>query len=163
YGGALAMGFVLTVTFMTANVVRPQLLLEGWLFPAARGLQVFLALVSFPIKILALLDTRRRAASPLVNQQITVLLVGISLGLGLWLALMLLPLTYFYAPPVPLPIGAALVLLYPAAIAYATVRYRLFDISVVIRRSVVYAALAAVITTAYALAIAAANVVLVHA
>jgi class 3 adenylate cyclase len=163
YRGAVALGFVLTVIFMTANVARPELLLEGWLFPAARGLQVFMALVSFPIKVLALLDTRRRAASPLVNQQITVLLLGIGLGLGLWLTLMLLPLTYFYAPPVPLPLGAALVLLYPAAIAYATVRYRLFDASVVIRRSVVYTALAGVITAAYALAIAAANVVLAHA
>jgi class 3 adenylate cyclase len=163
YRGALALGAILTGIFMTANLARPELLMGGWLFPAARMLQVVMALVSFPIKILALLDTRQRAASPLVNQQITVLLLGIGLGLGLWLALMLLPLTYFYAPPVNLQIGAALVLLYPAAIAYATVRYRLFDASVVIRRSMVYTALAGVITAAYALAIAAANVVLAQA
>jgi class 3 adenylate cyclase len=163
YRAALALGLALTLIFVVATLVRPTLLIEGWLFPAARGLQVGLALVSFPIKILALLDTRRQAASPLVNQQITVLLLGIGLGLGLWLALMLLPLTYLYPPPLDLQIGAALVLLYPAAIAYATVRYRLFDASVVIRRSVVYTALAGVITAAYALAIAGANAFLTHA
>ena len=54
-------------------------------------------------------------------------------------------------------------LLYPAAIAYATVRYRLFDATVVIRRSVVYTALAGLITGAYALMIAAANAVLAQA
>ena len=37
--------------------------------------------------------------------------------------------------PLDPQVGSALVLLYPAAIAYATVRYRLFDASVVIRRS----------------------------
>ncbi|HZJ72047.1 MAG TPA: adenylate/guanylate cyclase domain-containing protein, partial [Planctomycetota bacterium] len=46
---------------------------------------------------------------------------------------------------------------------YATVRYRLFDATVVIRRSVVYTALAALITGAYALVIAAANAVLAQA
>jgi class 3 adenylate cyclase len=52
------------------------------------------------------------------------------------------------------------VLLYPAAIAYATVRYRLFDTTVVIRRSVVYTLLAGVVTAAYALAIGVANALL---
>src|SRR5262249_27050692 len=59
--------------------------------------------------------------------------------------------------------GSALVLLYPLAIAYATVRYRLFDASVVIRRSVVYTMLAGVITGAYALLLAGANALLAHA
>lgn len=163
YRAALALGVVLTAVFVGATLVRPDLLVEGGLFPAARGLQVGLALVSFPIKVLALLDTRRQAASPLINQQTMVLLLGIGLGLGLWLTLMLLPLAYFYAPPVDPQIGAALVLLYPAAIAYATVRYRLFDATLVLRRSVVYTALAGVITATYALAIAAANALLAQA
>ena len=60
-------------------------------------------------------------------------------------------------------VGSALVLLYPLAIAYATVRYRLFDATVVIRRSVVYTVLAGVITGAYALLLAAANALLAQA
>ena len=163
YGAAAGVGFVLTAVFTIATLIAPHMLVEGALFPAARGLQVTLAIISFPVKVLALLDTRRRAASPLVNQQTTVLLLGIGLGLGLWLAFMLLPLTYVYAPPVDPQIGSALVLLYPAAIAYATVRYRLFDATVVIRRSVVYTLLAGVVTGAYALAIGVANAVLAQA
>ena len=60
------------------------------------GFQVALAAISFPIKIAALLDTRRRAVSPLVNQQTGVLLLGIGLGLGCWLTLMLGPLSFLY-------------------------------------------------------------------
>jgi class 3 adenylate cyclase len=163
YGAAALCGLLLTGVFTAAMIWAPRLLLAGALFPAARGLQLALALLSFPVKIAALLDTRRRAASPLVNQQTTVLLLGIGLGLGLWLAFMLLPLTYVYTPPVDPQVGSALVLLYPAAIAYATVRYRLFDATVVIRRSVVYTLLAGVVTAAYALVIGAANALVAQA
>ena len=76
---------------------------------------------------------------------------------------MLAPLTHLYRGPLDPQWGSALVLLYPLAIAYATVRYRLFDATVVIRRSVVYAALAGLITAAYALAIAGANLLLAQA
>ena len=78
-------------------------------------------MISFPIKIAALWDTRRRAASPLVNQQITVLLLGIGLGLGGWMVFMLAPLAHLYPPPLPLALGSALVLLYPAEIGRAHV------------------------------------------
>jgi len=54
-------------------------------------------------------------------------------------------------------------LLYPAAIGYATVRYRLFDATVVIRRSVIYTGLAGLITGAYALLLAGANALLAQA
>src|SRR5262249_21582359 len=119
--------------------------------------QFALAAVSFPVKIWALLDTRRRARSPLVNQQTTVLMLGIGLGLGCWLTLMLAPLVHYYPAEVDPQVGSALVLIYPLAIAYATVRYRLFDATVVIRRSVVYTMLAGLITGAYALLLAGAN------
>jgi len=111
----------------------------------------------------ALLDTKRRAASPLIDQQTTVLLLGIALGLGGWLTLMLWPLQHLYASPVDPQVGSALVLLYPAAIGYATVRYRLFDATVVIRRSVIYTGLAGLITGAYALLLAGANALLAQA
>jgi hypothetical protein len=160
YRAAVALGLIFTAIFVGVYVLAPQRLAEGWLYPAALAFQVGLAGVSFPIKIAALWDTRRRAASPLVNQQTTVLLLGIGLGLGGWTLFMLAPLAHLYEAPIPLSLGSALVLLYPAAIAYATVRYRLFDATVVIRRSVVYTLLAGLITGAYALLIAGANLVL---
>jgi len=163
YRAAVALGLVSAATFLILSALRPELLVSGWVYPASVATLFTLAAVSFPIKIVALLDTRRRAASPLVNQQTTVLLLGIGLGLGGWLAFMLAPLTHLYRGPLDPQWGSALVLLYPLAIAYATVRYRLFDATVVIRRSVVYAALAGLITAAYALAIAGANLLLAQA
>jgi class 3 adenylate cyclase len=163
YRAAIVVAVALSVVFAVIYLLAPELLADAGLYRASLSFQFGLAVVSFPIKIVALLDTRRRAASPLVNQQTTVLLLGIGLGLGGWLAFMLTPLTHFWQGPVDPQVGSALVLLYPAAIAYATVRYRLFDASVVIRRSVVYTALAAVVTGAYALLIAGANALLAQA
>jgi class 3 adenylate cyclase len=163
YAGALVAGSLASGSFLALSTMAPSLLVDGRIYAASLATLVTLAAVSFPIKIAALLDTRRRAASPLVNQQTTVLLLGIGLGLGGWLAFMLAPLSHLYRGPVDPQWGSALVLLYPLAIAYATVRYRLFDATVVIRRSVVYAALAGLITAAYALAIAGANLLLAQA
>jgi len=157
YRVALVTGTLASLVFVAVYAAAPGLLVDGWLYPAAVAFQFALAAVSFPIKIWALLDTRRRAASPLVNQQIIVLMLGIGLGLGCWLTLMLAPLIHYYPGPVDPQVGSVLVLLYPLAIAYATVRYRLFDATVVIRRSVVYTMLAGLITGAYALLLAGAN------
>ena len=134
--------------------------MNGWVYPASAAVLSLLSTLSFPIKIGALLDTRRRAASPLVNQQTTVLLLGIAMGLGAWLCLMLWPLQQLYQSPFDPQVGSALMLLYPAAIGYATVRYRLFDATVVIRRSVIYTGLAGLITGAYALLLAGTNALL---
>src|SRR5215467_5232612 len=158
YTCALVLGSLAALT-----ILAPEMLADGWVYPASVATLFTLAAISFPIKIAALLDTRRRADSPLVNQEITVLLLGIGFGLGGWLAFMLAPLSQIYRGPFDPQWGSALVLLYPLAIAYATVRYRLFDATVVIRRSVVYAALAGLITAAYALAIAGANLLLAQA
>lgn len=163
YRGAVAVGTTLSLVFGAVYLFAPERLADGWLYPGALGFQLVLAAVSFPIKIAALLDTRRRAVSPLVNQQTGVLLLGIGLGLGCWLTLMLGPLSFLYEGPVDPQVGSALVLLYPAAIAYATVRYRLFDATVVIRRSVIYTGLAGLITGAYALLLAGTNALLAQA
>jgi class 3 adenylate cyclase len=160
YRAAWTAAILTSIGFLAVFATAPGLLVHGWLYPASVAFQFTLAAVSFPIKIAALLDTRRRAASPLVNQQILVLILGIGLGLGCWLALMLAPLVHFYEGPMDPQWGAALVLLYPLAIAYATVRYRLFDATVVIKKSVVYTMLAGLITGAYALVLASANLLL---
>jgi class 3 adenylate cyclase len=163
YRAAFATAALGSLAFVAVSLAAPDLLLTDWLYPSALAFQFSLAAVSFPIKIAALLDTRRRAASPLVSQQITVLILGIGLGLGCWTALMLAPLIHCYPAPVDPQVGSALVLLYPLAIGYATVRYRLFDATVVIRRSVVYTMVAGLITGAYALLLAGANALLAQA
>jgi class 3 adenylate cyclase len=163
YRAALAVGILSSLVFVAVRVAAPELLVVGWLYPAAVGFQFAIAAVSFPIKIWALVDTRRRAHSPLVDQQTTVLMLGIGLGLGCWLTFMLAPLIHYYDSPMDPQVGSVLVLLYPLAIGYATVRYRLFDATVVIRRSVVYTMLAGLITGAYALLLAGANALVAQA
>jgi class 3 adenylate cyclase len=160
YRAAFGTAVVMSIAFVVVSLAAPEQLVTGWLYPVSVAFQFTLASVSFPIKIVALLGTRRQAASPLVNQQITVLIAGIGLGLGGWLTLMLVPLIQYARPLVDPQVGSACVLLYPLAIAYATVRYRLFDATLVIRRSVVYTMLAGLITAAYALLLAAANALL---
>ena len=163
YRAALAVGILSSLVFVAVYTAAPGLLVDGWLYPAAVGFQFAIAAVSFPIKIWALVDTRRRAHSPLVDQQTTVLMLGIGLGLGCWLTFMLAPLIHYYDSPMDPQVGSVLVLLYPLAIGYATVRYRLFDATVVIRRSVVYTMLAGLITGAYALLLAGANALVAQA
>ena len=163
YRAALAAGILSSLVFVAVYAAAPGLLVDGWLYPAAVGFQFAIAAVSFPIKIWALVDTRRRAHSPLVDQQTTVLMLGIGLGLGCWLTFMLAPLIHYYDSPMDPQVGSVLVLLYPLAIGYATVRYRLFDATVVIRRSVVYTMLAGLITGAYALLLAGANALVAQA
>ncbi|MBI2218353.1 MAG: adenylate/guanylate cyclase domain-containing protein [Candidatus Rokubacteria bacterium] len=161
YAAAAAVGLATSAVVTVASFSGPETLAR--LYGQSIAFPVLMALASFPVKVWSLIDTRRRAGSPLVDQQTTVLLAGIGLGLGSWLLLMLLPLVQVYEPAGSPQLGSALVLLYPAAIAYATVRYRLFDATLVIRRSLVYTVLAALVAGAYALAIAAANVVLARA
>ena len=163
YRAALSVGILSSLVFVVVYAAAPGLLVDGWLYPAAVGFQFAIAAVSFPIKIWALVDTRRRARSPLVDQQTTVLMLGIGLGLGCWLTFMLAPLIHYYDSPMDPQVGSVLVLLYPLAIGYATVRYRLFDATVVIRRSVVYTMLAGLITGAYALLLAGANALVAQA
>ena len=163
YRAALAVGLLSSLVFVAVYAAAPGLLVDGWLYPAAVGFPFALAAVSFPIKIWALVDTRRRARSPLVDQQTSVLMLGIGLGLGCWLTFMLAPLLHYYDSPMDPQVGSVLVLLYPLAIGYATVRYRLFDATVVIRRSVVYTMLAGLITGAYALLLAGANALVAQA
>src|SRR5262245_17466227 len=163
YRAALAVGVLSALVFATVYGAAPGILVGGWLYPAAVASQFAIAAVSFPIKIWALVDTRRRARSPLVDQQTTVLLLGIGLGLGCWLTFMLAPLIQYFDSPMDPQVGSVLVLLYPLAIGYATVRYRLFDATVVIRRSVVYTMLAGLITGAYAFLVAGANALVAQA
>src|SRR5205823_9800181 len=100
YAAGIAVGTLAAAVFVVVYALVPELLVNGALYPTAVAFQFALACVSFPIKIWALTDTRRRAASPLVNQQTAVLMLGIGLGLGCWLALMLAPLIHYYQAPV---------------------------------------------------------------
>ncbi len=63
YAAGAAVAVAITVTFAVLYGAAPERLVGGWFLGASQAFQVALAVVSFPIKIGALLDTRRRAAS----------------------------------------------------------------------------------------------------
>jgi class 3 adenylate cyclase len=163
YQGAFVAGGLLTLAYAGTRLMAPERLAAPGLYAATATFQSALSLIAFVIKVGALLDTRRRVASPLVRQQTTVLLLGIGLGLGCWILFVLPPLLHQGPGLVDPQVGSALALIYPLSIGYATVRYRLFDARVVIRRSMVYTLLAGLIAGSYALVIAGANLLLARA
>jgi len=96
-------------------------------------------------KVGALLDTRRRAALAARQPARPPCCSWHRDGLGAWLCLMLWPLQQRYeSRSIRGRLGLYAVL--PAAIGYATSLRRLFDATVVIRRSVIYTGLAGLIT-----------------
>ncbi len=114
------------------------------------GSEMALLAVYFAAGAAVLLTSYRRAAVPLVKQQLKWLLGGTVLGLG--------PFVVLYAIPYFLSLGFtatwmkysvfSLVLL-PLTFGYAIVRYRLMDVDVIFRRGAAYALATAAIVGLY--------------
>src|SRR5216684_1901842 len=68
YRLALALGVVGALAYVLIVWRAPALLVDGWIYPASAAVLSLLSALSFPIKVGALLDTKRRAASPLIDQ-----------------------------------------------------------------------------------------------
>jgi class 3 adenylate cyclase len=111
------------------------------------------------ILTLALLRASRRSESPLVRQRARVLAVGFMAG----------PLVPVIGTAVEVVTGTVvpyleqlwrLNFLFPLAVAYAMIRYDLFDIRTLVRASTVYAAVTGLVVAAYAGAIVLMDLVL---
>ncbi len=86
--------------------------------------------------------------SPIVKSQARVILLGTLLAFGplvIWLL-------FFGADPSVTPLVMPWMVLFPLSIAYAILRYRLFDISQVVSRGIAYAILSAAVVGLYSLA-----------
>ena len=96
---------------------------------------------------------RRKGVDARMRRQALVLLVGISVGLGGVIIWCWIPFGLHGSPPwgPPWPIGAVLGIVYPLAIAYAVLRYQLFDIQVVVRKGLIYSLLTAALTAIFLL------------
>jgi hypothetical protein len=101
---------------------------------------------------LGLFTTRlRRADNPRSRAQLQVLLLGIGvayLPMALFGNIPLL-VTGHAPPPVVWVVTQALFVVFPLAVAYAIVRHGLFDITVIVKRTTVYAALTAFLVGGY--------------
>jgi signal transduction histidine kinase len=108
-----------------------------------------LAVGSVVIKSLPLVRIlRRKGAEPRLRQQARVLLVGIWLGLGAFTYFVWMPFSLHFSPPGDPPWNWSfpLTIIYPLSIAYAVLRYQLFDIRVVIRKGLIYSLLTTTLT-----------------
>ena len=115
-----------------------------WLYLGLSGVAFLISLMYNYIK----------ASSPLGKQRARLVLIGIILTSPplIWMGLVnlfsrvILPVDFKFVSP--------FFVIFPLTIAYAILRYKLFDINPVIRRSLVYTILTGLITGLYALAIA---------
>jgi len=113
-----------------------------WLMPALRtsdGLIVIQVLLALQIMFLE----RRNLELTRERKQIKWLLWGMSIGVLPYVILRAMPRLFGLTPVLPAAIERFLELAIPFSFAFAVVRYRFLDIDIIIRRSVIYAILAA--------------------
>lgn len=127
---------------------------DAWLFTLLTSLSGILMPALFAAA--AALAVRTRASTGVARQQLKWFLAAVGLEAALW-AGSLAASAVTHLPPyqnpyfeilIPLALGAM-----PLAIGVAILRHRLYDIDIVISRSLVYAGLAAFITVAYLLVV----------
>ena len=105
----------------------------------------------------------RRASSPVQRQQIKWVVFGISAALAGFFAMILVLLAFAPTPASPGAllahligftfVGYLVMLLIPVSIGIAMLRYRLFDVDLVINRALVYGALTATVVGLYVLVV----------
>src|SRR6266850_4556525 len=101
--------------------------------------------------------TARLGATPLVRQRARVLLAGF--GIGYLLPVLATTFEVVLHEPIPyLNTLWRLAFVFPLAVAYAIVRYQLFDIRAVVRAGTVYSVVTAMVALGYAGLLAALNV-----
>lgn len=131
-----------------------------WSYAIAWRAAFFLNGIALAISFGVLIYRSFWSPSPLVRQQVRVILVGAAVGFSPLLVFFMLasiPIRFswliesFYVPPV---------VIYPFAIAYTIVRYRLLDFDIVWRRGLAYALLTALLIGVLTLAVSSLRVVL---
>jgi len=151
---ALAAAFTIyfpTLFFLASRLDDPKL----WrlhLWSGTWGHFLILGVGSLINKIVPLLQIAlKKKTPPLIRQQATVLVAGISMGLGGWIVFLWAPATLHLPPPANVQWGGVIATLYPLSVGYAILRYQLFDIRVVVRKGLVYSLLTVTLTAVFLL------------
>lgn len=111
--------------------------------------QGIIGIIYFAASLLILLDTLRISRDPITSRQIRwVVFAGVLSG-GAALVLSILPGDVFGRAIISTNVLGLVLLPIPLTLAFAILRYRLFDIDVIIRRTMVYGSLTAVLAGVY--------------
>lgn len=92
-----------------------------------------------------------RSREPTVRRQARIVLGGSLVGIGPLLFFYLLPTALGLAPSISFNVGYLFLVAFPLSVAYAIVRYKLFDLNFVLRRTLAYATTSLVVAAAYLL------------
>jgi PDZ domain len=102
---------------------------------------------------------RFSSTSPIAREQMQVILLGAVAAFGLLLAWAIQPLFVANPPPLNAALDLPLLAVFPAAVAYAILRYRLLDTDFVTSQMLVYTAMAVITLAGYGLILTGATVI----
>ena len=117
--------------------------------PSAAALGAGLVTISLLYFFAAVALDWRRGSDPTVRRQARIVLIGSLLGIGPLLFLYFIPAYIFRVNFIDYNTGYAFLLIFPVAVGYAIVRYKLFDLNYLLRRSFAYVISSAVVLGIY--------------
>ena len=127
--------------------------LAAWRYQYAylgAGIIVFLVMAAY---------RRLSSTSPIAREQMQVILLGAVAAFGLLLAWAIQPLFVSNPPPLNAALDLPLLAVFPAAVAYAILRYRLLDTDFVTSQMLVYTTMAVLTLAGYGLILTGATVI----
>lgn len=111
--------------------------------------------------MLSLIWDATRSPEPLVRRQSLIILLGVMFGLGPTIFLTVLPKAISGQEVVSFPITYSFLVAIPLTLGYAIIRYRLFTLNFVLRRSIAYLTASVLVVALYFASIALLQVLLV--
>lgn len=124
-------------------VLAATVLSSGWTAAIMNGYRVswIVSIVQIGLAVVIAIRSIRTARDPVPRAQMLWILWCAAVGLGVLLPGYILPLLLFGRPLLPHPVTMIINAVVPFALAIAILRYRLFDIEVIINRTLVYGTL----------------------
>jgi signal transduction histidine kinase len=142
---------LLAVYAVNPLVVLVTMALSSWSVGLEMGNRVAVAVSIFQAALIigAFVASVRAARDPITRTQVRWILWSVSVIAVVGITTYYLPLVLTGTPLLPHPLAMLLLALVPLVCAVAILRYRLFDIEVIINRSLVYAVLTALLAGLY--------------